>query len=225
MTLNSIVRDIDRYGRSKLDMLGLTVHAVESQFADTEDHSVEFRDAAGRVHAVSLTVSSLAPSWNSVSLSRQHFDLNDLPGTDVKCVKLGFSFPDLESATPGAKVAELLTYLRDNWSFAVIDDPENARTVTDSRFIRVLPLLMERFDNEVRFERSAPGGRVDIVKLVDDTGKASLTVQLGMGHVWITYEEDDEEKKLHYRTFPEFEDNFPNDMPVNPVGRQGGPRP
>lgn len=226
MTLQKVVTDIQDLARQQLAALGLTVVPETSDDPSLEDHSVKFRDARGRAHAVSVQVNSYSPSLTKSSLSIEHVELKPIEDTRFSCMKSGWSHERLRSNSSAGRVEEIIAAIRANNWFVPIDDLE-AGIVTDFRWETVIPKMREHFfDGDVRLSSSTAGAALDIVEILNDgkvTAKAAFT---GQAIIRISYDTlAGEERVLEYNGLARFEENIDKDLGGTPTHTMAsGPR-
>jgi hypothetical protein len=226
MTLRRVVTEIETLAGPQLAKLGLTVVPSQSADPSSEDHSIEFRDARGRAHGVSVQVNSYSPSLGNSLLSIERVELKPIEGTRFSCVKSGWAHAELRSRTPAGRVKEVLAAIGANNWFLPVDDIE-AGIVTDFRWEKIIPKMREHFfDGDVRMSSSVVGGPVDTVEIIHDgkaTAKAAFT---GQAVIRVSYDTlAGDERVLEYVGLARFEENIDKDFGGSPAPTSvNGPR-
>ncbi|MCZ7860952.1 hypothetical protein O9X98_06000 [Agrobacterium salinitolerans] len=226
MTLQTLVTDITTIAANQLAEMGLTVVPVPSDDPSLEDHSIEFRDARGRAHGVSLQVNSHSASWANTSLSIQHVELKPIEGTRYTGTSFGWEHAELRSNSRAGRIDEIVASIRaHNW-FVPIDDLD-AGIVNDFRMGTIIPKLREHFfDGEVRLSRSAEGTDVDTIEILDgDTVTAKATFE-GPARIRVSYATlAGDERVLEYRSLNAFSEDIDRDLGGKPAPTAAsGPR-
>lgn len=219
MTLRTIAENITGFAGEELTRLGLTVVPVPSQDESTEDHSIEFRDANGREHAVSVQVNSYSPSWSNASLTIRHVEMKPIKDTRYSCASLGWVFSELRSNSRTGRIDEIIAAIRaHNW-FMPMDDIE-AGILTDFRMEKVIPKMREHFfDGEVRLSRSGADTSVDTVEIIGNDGEVDAKAAfVGQAIIRVTYRTlAGDERVLDYNGLSAFEEKIDRDLGGNPA--------
>lgn len=144
MSLDSIAKDIRKFGKEKLEKYQILVVPVYTEQPDVEDNSIEFHRADGRKFACHLQVSSLSSgSWNDVMGNQYIYKVLPLANS-------GFTLHDIEGikhfpldGTPAQKVAQIIAEIEESdFELEAINDPEN-KIVTNGIATHVVSALEE----------------------------------------------------------------------------------
>lgn len=226
MTLKKVADQIATLAAQQLAELGLSIVMVPSEDPDLEDHSIEFRDARGRTHAVRVQVNSHSPSLTNCSLSIEHVELKPIDGTRFTYAESGWAHAGLRRASTESTVEQIVTAIKANNWFVAADDLE-AGVLADFRWKTVIPKLRDHFfDGEVRLSRSTPAARIDTIEILHDgevTAKAAFTGQAVIRVSYPTLAGD--ERVLEYNGLARFEEKIDKDLGGNPTSAVAlGPR-
>lgn len=223
MTLQTIATDIANIAANQLAEMGLTVVPVSSDDPSLEDHSIEFRDARGRAHGVSVQVNSYSPSLANSSLSIQHVELKPIEGTRYSGTSFGWAHAELGSNSRAGRIEEIVAAIRANNWFVPIDDLD-AGIVTDFRMGTIVPKLREHFfDGEVRLSRSAAGAAVDTIEILDGNTVAAKATFEGQARIRVSYTTvAGDVRDLEYRSLNAFEEAIDRDLGGTPAPTAGG---
>lgn len=221
MTLQTIAENIAGFAAEQLAQSGLTVVPVPSE-DPSEDHAIEFRDGNGRVHAVSVQVNSLAPSWANSSLTITHVAMEAIEGTRYSSASPAWSFIELRSNSRTGRIEEIMAAIAANNWFVPVDDLE-AGIVTDFRMKSVVPKLMEHFDGEVRLSRSGADTDVDNIEIVEVGREVGVRAALiGPAQIHVTYTTlAGDERVLDYDCLVAFEKAVDRDLGGRPAQSNG----
>jgi hypothetical protein len=219
MTLHNIAQNITDIAGEELTKLGLIVVPVSSQDASAEDHAIEFRDANGREHAVSIQVNSYAPSWSNTSLTIRHVEMNEIEGTRYSAASIGWAFTELNSDSLEGRINEVIAAIKShNWLMPI--DDIDAGIVTDFRWETVIPKIKELcFDGDVRLSTSGATSSVDTVEIIGDDGVVDAkAVFEGEAIIRVSYRTlAGDERILEYNGLAAFEENIDRDLGGNRI--------
>jgi hypothetical protein len=225
MTLQIIANDIADFAVEQLTELGLAVVSVPSDDPSIEDHAIEFRNASGLAHAVSVQVSSYSPSFARTSLSIKHVATRPIEGTDFTYASLGWQHSEMQSKSRAGRIGEIVAAIRANNWFVPVDDLASG-IVTDFRMETIIPKLREHFDGPVRLSQSATDGAIDTIEILDDDKVVAKTAFVGQAVIRLSYATlAGDERIIDYKSLNAFDEAIDRDLGGNPApSAASGPR-